>query len=265
MTSGIAVCLACGLLAVVAVRSDAMQVDVELVLAVDVSESMDPEEFAVQRAGYVAALRDPAFFTAARSGLNGRVAVAYFEWAGTVRPVLAVPWQIIDSAESALDFAARLEKRPFSAFRGTSISNALAFGVSSLENNGFDGARRVIDISGDGPNNFGPPVVAARDAAVERGVTINGLPILIRPSPVFPDMGRYYTECVIGGPDAFVLPVHAASELATAIRRKLIREVSGVSGSHPSVPAASTAPVDCLIGERVRRSLSDRYYPELDR
>jgi hypothetical protein len=262
---GIAACFGGAFLALTAVPAKAVAVDVELVLAVDVSESMDREEFAVQRAGYVEALRDPAFIRAALSGLNGRVAVTYFEWAGSVRKASVVPWQIIDSAESALKFAARLESRPFSAFRDTSISSAVAFGVSSLEANGFEGERSVIDISGDGPNNFGPPVTAARDAAVARGVTVNGLPILIRPSPIFPDMSRYYSQCVVGGPNAFVLPVHAVSEFATAIRRKLILEVSGTPGGGPVVRAAVAAPVDCLIGERVRRSLLERYYPELDR
>ncbi len=253
------------LLALAAAPAHATPVDVELVLAVDVSESMDGQEFAIQRAGYVEALRDPAFVRAARSGPNGRVAVTYFEWAGTVRTASSVPWQVIDSAETASAFAARLESRPFSAFRGTSISNALAFGVTLLESNGFYGVRRIIDISGDGPNNFGPPVVSARDAAVARGVTINGLPVLIRPSPIFPDMSRYYAQCVIGGPGAFVLPVHAVSEFATAIRRKLIMEVSVAPDIAPVVQAAVDAPVDCMIGERIRRSLSDRYYPELDR
>jgi hypothetical protein len=235
------------------------------VLAVDVSESMDREEFAIQRAGYVEALRDPAFIRAARSGLHGRVAVTYFEWAGSVRTASLVPWQVIDSAESAYAFAAKLESRPFSVFRDTSISSALVFGVSSLEVSGFEGERRVIDVSGDGPNNFGPPVTVARDAAVARGVTVNGLPILIRPSPIFPDMSRYYEQCVIGGPEAFVLPIHAVSEFATAIRRKLILEVSGSPRGGQAVPAATGAPVDCMIGERVRRALMGRYYPELDR
>lgn len=257
--------VASGLLALAPAQTQATPVDVELVLAVDVSESMDGQEFAIQRAGYVEALRDPAFVRAARSGPNGRVAVTYFEWAGTVRTASSVPWQVIDSAESAYAFAARLESRPFSAFRGTSISNALSFAVKSLDSNRFDGARRIIDISGDGPNNFGPPVASARDAAVERGVTVNGLPVLIRPSPIFPDVSRYYAQCVVGGPGSFVLPVRAVSEFATAIRRKLIMEVSGAPGIDPVVQAAVDAPVDCMIGERIRRSLSDRYYPELDR
>jgi Protein of unknown function (DUF1194) len=254
--------LACLVFAIT--KASAEPVDVELVLAVDVSESMDRDEFAVQRAGYVRALRDPAFIRAARSGPSGRIAVSYFEWAGSIRATSIVPWQIIDDTQSALHFAAQLEARPFNAFRGTSISGALAFGVSMLAANGFESRRLVIDVSGDGPNNFGPPVAAARDAAVARGVTINGLPILIRPSPLFPAMDRYYAACVVGGPGAFVLPVRAVLEFATAIRRKLILEVSGAPEA-PIIPVAGEPAVDCLLGERARRATSDRYYPELDR
>lgn len=234
-------------------------------LAVDISESMDPEEFAVQRAGYVAALRDPGFIRAALSGPNGRIAVSYFEWAGVVQRRSILSWQVIDSAASARAFADRLENLPTNVFRGTSISAALHFGTSSLDANSFDGAQRVIDISGDGPNNFGGPVAQARDAAIARGIVVNGLPILIRPSPTFPAIDRYYAECVIGGRGSFVLPIHTTSEFATAIRRKLILEVSGASPEPQIVPAQARAPVDCLIGERTRRRLSDRFFPELDR
>jgi hypothetical protein len=261
----IVACFACALSARAAAPPNAVPVDVELVLAVDVSESMDRDEFVVQRAGYVRALRDPAFIRAAQSGATGRVAVTYFEWAGTVRAASVVPWQVIDDRDSAFSFAAKLQARPFSAFRGTSISGALAFGVSALEANGFEGSRLVIDVSGDGPNNFGPAVTGARDAAIARGVTINGLPIMIRPSPIFPAMDRYYSHCVIGGPGAFALPVRVVSEFGVAIRRKLILEVSGSTDDVAIVPAAAEPPVDCLVGERARRSLSDRFYPELDR
>lgn len=248
-----------------ACHADTIQVDVELVLAVDVSESMDLEEFAVQRAGYVAALRHPAFIRAALSGPNGRIAIGYFEWAGMVQRRSIVPWQVIDGADSARAFAEGLESLPADVFRGTSIAAALEFGASSIETNGFDGMRRVIDISGDGPNNFGGPVVQARDAVVGRGIVVNGLPILIRPSPTFPAIDRYYAECVTGGPGSFVLPIRTASEFATAIRRKLILEVSGTAPEPKIVLAQVDAPVDCLIGERARQRLSDRFFPELDR
>ena len=243
----------------------AAAVDVELVLAVDISRSMDSEEFALQRAGYVAALRHPDFVNAVRAGLNGRIALTYFEWAGTVRDETLVSWQVIDSAESADSFAGMLEDRPVRSFRGTSISGALIYGTGLFDDNAFDGYRKVIDVSGDGPNNIGLPVIAARDAAVMDGITVNGLPILIRPSFTVRELDRYYAECVTGGPGSFVLPIRHASEFATAIRRKLILEVSGGSAKERVVPAQAGQPMDCERGERERRLLSDPYYPQLDK
>jgi hypothetical protein len=253
-------CLGCDARPVAA----AMPVDVELVLAVDVSRSMDAEEFALQRAGYVEAIRHPDFIAAVRSGLHGRIAIAYFEWAGTVRGESLVPWQVIDGPESARAFAAMLAARPFGGFTGTSISGALDFGSGLFDGSPADGFRRVIDVSGDGPNNIGLPVTGARDRAVSEGIVINGLPIIIRPSPTFRDIDRYYAECVIGGPGSFMLPIRSAGEFATAIRRKLILEVSGASPPAGVIPVAGE-PVDCLKGERDRRFYSDPYFPELDR
>ncbi|MFA6154970.1 DUF1194 domain-containing protein [Mesorhizobium sp.] len=258
-------CLACAQAAPVALPQDKTAVDVELVLAVDISLSMDEKEFALQRAGYVEALRHPDFLQAVRAGKTGRIALAYFEWAGTVRDDSVVGWLIIDSAESAESFAAQLAARPFRSFRGTSISGALAFGAGLFDRTDFSSERSVIDISGDGPNNIGPPVAAMRDAAIARGVVINGLPILVNPSPTFKDLDQYYAQCVTGGPGSFVLPIHAAAEFSTAIRRKLILEVSGVEGRVKAIPVDATTPIDCLQGERDRRFLSDPYFPELDR
>jgi hypothetical protein len=261
---GVFFCLGCELTAKAALAV-AEPVDVELVLAVDISRSMDSEEFALQRAGYVAALRHPDFVKAVRSGRHGRIALIYFEWAGTVRAETEVRWQAIDSAETADAFAALLESRPVRSFRGTSISGALTYGAGLFDDNAFDGYRKVIDISGDGPNNTGPPVIAARDEAVMDGITVNGLPILIRPSSTMRDLDRYYAECVIGGPGSFVLPIRQASEFAAAIRRKLILEVSGAPVAERDVPVESTEPMDCERGERERRLFSDPYYPQLDK
>ncbi|WP_287318708.1 DUF1194 domain-containing protein [Mesorhizobium sp.] len=265
-------CLACAQAAPLATPADTIAVDVELVLAVDISHSMDEKEFALQRAGYVKALRHPDFINAVRSGVNGRIALAYFEWAGTVRDDAVIAWQVIDDAESAEAFADKIAARPFRSFRGTSISAALAFGAKLLDGAAFDATRSVIDISGDGPNNIGMPVTTTRDAAIAKGIVINGLPILISPSPSFSHLDLYYAECVTGGPGSFVLPVYAASEFVTAIRRKLVLEVSGVAdpnagpGADPgSAPVDAAAPVDCLQGERGRRFFSDPYFPELDR
>ncbi|PBB33755.1 DUF1194 domain-containing protein [Mesorhizobium sp. WSM3868] len=239
-------------------------VDVELVLAVDISQSMDEEEFALQRAGYVEALRHPDFISAVRSGPRGRIALAYFEWAGVVRDDGVIGWQVIDGADSANAFADKIAGRPFRSFRGTSISGALGFGAGLLEKNSYSAPRRVIDISGDGPNNAGLPVAMIRDAALAKGIVVNGLPILISPSPSVIRLDRYYADCVTGGPGSFVLPIYAASEFSTAIRRKLIQEVSGI-GDAGSIRVDSEAPTDCLLGERLRQRFSDPYFPELDR
>lgn len=258
-------CLACAQTIQAAAPQPASPVDVELVLAVDISLSMDEKEFALQRAGYVEALRHPDFVQAVRSGNKGRIALAYFEWAGTVRDDAVIGWQIIDSAESASAFADKIAARPFRSFRGTSISTALAFGAGLFDRMDFQSERSVIDISGDGPNNVGPPVTAMRNAAVAKGIVINGLPILINPSPTFKHLDQYYARCVTGGPGSFVLPIHAAVEFSTAIRRKLILEVSGIQDRANVIPIVADAPVDCLLGERDRRFLSDPYFPELDR
>lgn len=258
---GLFLCVGCEL-AAAAATSD--QVDVELVLAVDVSRSMDAGEFALQRAGYVAALRHPDFLSAVRSGLNGRIALTYFEWAGTVRGETLVPWQLIDGAEAAARFADQVESLPADTYRGTSISGALTFGASLFQESGFEGWRKVIDVSGDGPNNIGEPVVPVRDATVAGGITVNGLPIIIRPSPTFQDLDHYYADCVTGGPGSFVLPIRDSAEFATAIRRKLILEVSGLQPAEV-IPVQAREPVDCGIGERDRRFYSDPYLPELGR
>ncbi|MDP6805182.1 MAG: DUF1194 domain-containing protein [Rhodospirillales bacterium] len=234
-------------------------VDLELVLAVDVSGSMDQGEHERQRRGYVGALQHPDVVHAIRLGPLRRIVVAYVEWAGAASQVVAVPWRLIEDATSARAVANELAATPIALIRGTSISGAIDFAAGFFEGNDFAGTRRIIDISGDGPNNRGLPVVPVRNAALERGIIINGLPIMVRPSlsGAIPGMAldRYYVECVIGGPGAFVLPVEAASQLATAIRRKLVLEIAGVSP--PRIVNAATdvaqASFDCLIGERRRR------------
>jgi hypothetical protein len=235
-----------------------IDVDLELVIAVDVSESMDWGEYALQRSGYAGAIAHPAFLRAVRSGLHRQIALTYVEWSsGRVQKVI-VPWRLIDDAASAAAFAQALGTPPTTAGRGTSISAALAFGAGLFAENAFDGQRRAIDISGDGPNNSGPPVEETRDRLVEAGIIINGLPILIRPSPTFPAIDRYYADCVIGGPGAFVLPVRSAEEFATAIRRKLIQEIAAQPGARVT-PVQGGQPVDCLVGEKMRDLYAPRY------
>ncbi len=251
-----------GLTAAAAVSGE--EVDVELVLAVDVSRSMDIEEAEVQRAGYVNALRHPDFLDAVRGGLNGRIAITYFEWAGTISDSAHIPWQIISGPREAAAFAALVEARPIAMRRGTSISGAIAHGASLFDENGYSGLRRIIDISGDGPNNFGAPVTPARDMATALGIVINGLAIMIRPSAAFGSLDDYYSNCVIGGPGAFVLPVHDPEDFAVAIRRKLILEVSGAEPPARVIRTAGPA-YDCMIGEKLRPGAMERFLPEQGR
>lgn len=237
-------------------------VDLELVLAVDVSLSMDLEEQRLQREGYVAALRDPKVIEAIQSGLHGRIAVTYVEWAGARIQSVVVPWRLLGAAEDANAFADLLAQQPISRFTMTSISAALALSALLFDNNDFRGLRRVIDISGDGPNNNGPFVEAARDEIVRRGIIINGLALLLSTGGSeytyfdIPELDKYFRDCVIGGPGAFALDVRSKTEFATAIRQKLLLEIAAVSPSEPPriIPAQFTAPgkkYDCLIGEKL--------------
>src|SRR5262249_22952480 len=182
-------------------------VDLELVLAVDVSGSMDEGERALQRSGYVGAFQHPEVIAAISSGVYGRIAVTYVEWAGPKAQAILIPWRLIDGEANALAFAAALTAAPTWHIHGTSISGALAFASTLFGDNGFAGARLAIDVSGDGPNNMGPPVVPVRDAVVAKGVTINGLPLTLHASPWSSAYGGldarlldiYYQDCVIGG------------------------------------------------------------------
>jgi hypothetical protein len=231
-------------------------VDVELVLAVDVSQSMDYGEHELQRQGYVAALSHPQVLSAIQGGIYGRVAIAYVEWGAT--QTVMTPWMLIEDAAGARRFAEALAAAPIRTIHGTSLSGALGFAASLFEANGYKGFRQVIDVSGDGPNSAGGPVVPARDAVLEQGFIVNGLPIMLRePSYTFysiPDLDIYYADCVIGGPGSFVLPVDDASQLADAIRQKLVLEIAGAPPRATLVAQTGPAPrIDCMIGEKLRR------------
>ena len=177
-------------------------VDLELVLAVDVSYSMDLDEQRLQRDGYVEAFRDPMIIKAIQSGQHGRIAVTYIEWAGWDVQEIVVPWTIVDGPETGEALARRLVQAPISRQRRTSVTGALVFSERQFGKGGFSGERRVIDVSGDGPNNSGPPVEPARDAVVAKGVVINGLPIVLKTGGPFdiPNLDEYYANCVVGGP-----------------------------------------------------------------
>jgi len=232
------------------------RVDLELVIAVDVSLSMDTDEQRLQRDGYVAAFRDPELHRAITSGAYARIAVVYMEWAGPTSQSVVIPWTVIDSPAAARAFADRLAVQPISRLRLTSIGAALQFARALLAESGFAGMRRVVDISGDGPNNSGPPAPMARDQLVADGVVVNGLPIMLKTaSPTFfdlTDLDRYYAACVIGGAGAFMVPVKDVAELTSAIRRKLLLEISGLGPPLRLIPAqdAETESYDCFIGER---------------
>jgi hypothetical protein len=235
-------------------------VDLELVLAVDISGSMDPDEQELQRAGYVAALRHPDVAQAVKAGPLGRIAITYFEWAGPDAYRVAVPWTVVDGASTFDAFAARVAAAPINRMRGTSISNALYISRDLFRDNPFTGERLVVDVSGDGPNNMGPPVLAARDQLVADGIVINGLPIMLKQGGggfgSINDLDVYYRDCVIGGVGAFTVPVRERGQLADAIRRKLVLEIAGVS-PEPVARVMHASATDCLIGERQRRNWMD--------
>ena len=236
--------------------SGATPVDVEVVLAVDVSYSMDPDEQQLQREGYIAAITSREFLQAVRQGMNGRVAMTYFEWAGSHHQQIIVPWRLIDGPESADSFAADIGRARYTRASRTSIASALLFAAPLFDGSGFRGVRRVIDVSGDGVNNNGPPVTMARDEVLAKGITINGLPILLKRPNVstmdIDDLDIYYEDCVIGGPGSFVIPIQEREQFKEAIRTKLVLEIAGRQPERRVLPAAASAPrISCTIGERL--------------
>jgi hypothetical protein len=241
-----------------------VEVDLELVLAVDVSRSMDPSEQALQKDGYLAALKHPEVLAAIRSGFLGRIAATYVEWAGPGSHRIIAPWALLDGLETASTFADSIAAEPVSYLHGTSISGALLFSSGLFESNGFRSMRQVIDVSGDGPNNMGYPVPQVRESVLGRGITINGLPIMLHDDYIggysIPNLDVYYEDCVIGGPGAFLVTVESIDRIAEAIRRKLILEIAGAPPK--IIPAAEALAqqeprIDCLIGEKLRRRWMD--------
>lgn len=236
-------------------RASAIPVDVELVIAVDVSYSMDPDEQALQREGYVLALTSKEFLQALHQGAHGKIAITYFEWAGQSDQKILMPWRMIDGPESADAVAAEIARAPIRRASRTSISGGLRFAKPLFDDSGYRGLRRVIDVSGDGANNAGPLVELIRDDVLAAGITINGLPIMLkRPYKGTMDMDNldeYYEDCVIGGPGAFVIPIREREKFIEATRTKLVLEVAGRQPDPQIVPTASRARVSCTIGERL--------------
>ena len=205
-------------------------VDMLLVLAVDVSRSIDEDEARLQREGYRNAFTDPRVVEAVRGGMVGAIGLAYVEWAGIEHQRLVLPWTRIASQADAEDWAAALGRAPRASLSWTSVSGGIEFSRQVLAEAPWQAMRRVIDVSGDGVNNSGPPAEEARDWAVAEGITINGLPILNdRPGfgflPRVP-LDEYYRESVVGGPGAIVIVVEEFESFGAAVRRKLIWEIS---------------------------------------
>jgi hypothetical protein len=252
-----------------AAKDDAPLVDVELVLAVDVSYSMDMDELAIQREGYAQAIVSREFLQALKALKHGKVSVTYFEWAASGDQKIIIPWRVIDGPETADSVAEEILKTPIRRASRTSISGAIYFAMPLFEANPYRGLRRVIDISGDGANNDGSPVTGARDIALSKGITINGLPIMVKePSYSTMDIENldfYYEDCVIGGPGAFVVSIKDRDKFKEAIRTKLLLEVAGRTPERPVVPVAEKSIVEreprvsCLIGEKIWQERQERW------
>ncbi len=227
-------------------------VDLELVLCVDVSSSMSEAEQRLQREGYVSALHDPAVLQSIESGRRGRIAVAYVEWAGANHQSVLIPWTVLDEPEDAAAFGGVLRAQPIVRGRGTSISRAL-LAAGKLLAEGPASDRRVIDVSGDGPNNAGLPLQPVRDALIAAGVTINGLAISLHAADTLDSFGPryvelYYESCVTGGPGAFIVTVENTADFAKAIRNKLVNEIAGLPAKvQPAAYQIHSRPVvDCV-------------------
>jgi hypothetical protein len=210
------------------------KVDLLLVLAADVSRSIDAEKFQLQRNGYVAALANPRVLDAIASGRYGRIGLTFVEWSGVGNQKVVIDWTMIGNAMAARSFGDRLLEAPRSFWDRTSISGAIEFAMAQLAGAPYESARRTIDVSGDGTNNAGPDVAKLRDQAVAKGITINGLPILsANPMSWNPDhtnppggLANYYRDNVIGGPLAFVRVAKDFNAFGDAIVEKMIAEVS---------------------------------------
>jgi hypothetical protein len=222
-------------------------VDLELVIAVDVSTSMSGQEQRMQREGYAGALLSPEVMRAIKSGRRGRIAIAYMEWARPEYQRVLVPWIVIEDTADAVGAAKLIRGLPTLPQGGTSISTALLAAGRLLLNSGLESDRQVVDVSGDGPNNAGPPVERSRDALIARDVTINGLAISIPVGQPY-DMIEsfplnyvvsYYKHCVIGGPHAFVLAVGQVGDFERGIRQKFVAEIAG-----PPPPSIAVAAQD---------------------
>ncbi len=238
-------------------------VDLELVLATDISASIDEEEAALQRAGYLAALTSREVIDAIRTGVLGRIAVTYVEWAGEQRTV--VGWTVIENLASARAFAVALRSAPLSSGAATSISGALDYAAGLFDDNGFEGTRRVIDISGDGRNYSGRPLSFARADVLASGIIINALPMIHRDEEgriINPGLDTYYSQRVVGGPGSFMVPALGTNAFPDAILKKLVIEISGLdtptiydviadsAGTNPGRAAPGIGAVRAILADK---------------
>jgi hypothetical protein len=243
LLAGIALSLFLSLgLASPSAHADEGQVDVLLVLAADVSRSVDDREFKLQREGFAAALVDPRVLKVMASGPTGRIAVAFVEWASEFEQRVAVDWFLVAGERDAQELSQRILAAPRSFWGRTSISSAIEFSLGLMDRSPFQSDSRVIDVSGDGTNNSGGDVTAARDEAVAKGITINGLVILSdQPLPTNPThthppggLKAYYERYVIGGPGAFVVEAQGFESFGQSIIQKLIKEIAALIGPRRS-------------------------------
>ncbi|MGH7087959.1 MAG: DUF1194 domain-containing protein [Stellaceae bacterium] len=232
--------LCCALLAAlgasiaVAARAETA-VDVNLVLAVDTSGSVNAARYELQRQGYAAAFRNPRVWQGIAAGAHHAIAVTMMQWTGPSLHAVVVDWTLVQDQASAEALASRLESLPRQLFGGgTSLSGAIDYSMQLLARSPYKADRQVIDVSGDGSNNRGRPAEFARDAAVKAGAVINGLPILA----LEPDLDRYYRESVIGGTGAFVVVARSYDDFAEAVLEKLVNEVA--SNATPPAHVART-------------------------
>jgi hypothetical protein len=246
-------------------RATAEPVDLELVLAVDISGSVDEDEARLQRQGYIQAFNHPAVMAAIQSGFHKRIAATYVEWAGGHYQETLVDWTVITDPASAKRFTDEINRQPIDTAQWTSISGAIRYGMKRFSQSPHSSRRRVIDISGDGANNNGLPILGVRDQAIQAGFVINGLPIVNgKPSRFgarqIPNLDTYYRDCVIGGTGAFIVVANGFEDFARAIRRKLILEIAGIVPPPPRFIPAQFGGTnrDCLDGERwLMRQMDD--------
>jgi Protein of unknown function (DUF1194) len=216
-------------------------VDLQLVMAVDVSRSIDEVEAELQRRGYIEAMTNEGVIEAILSGENKGIGVCYVEWAGTHYQQTVIDWILIDSARGARAFSDKLSEAPRTSQSWNAVGAALAYSAQRFQSSPFTSKRRVIDISGDGRTNDGPPAELVRDKLVAEGIVINGLPVMMnrqnygRPSDATLD--KYYEENVIGGPGSFMIAAATFDDFGHAVRSKLIREISAVDATHRPKPA----------------------------